>query len=496
NERDGYFFYVMELADDAEPGRSNGVLESWSNEQTPTTQHSATPALQKIRSYVPKTIRTEISRRGRLPFEECLELSLSLTSALGHLHKAGLVHRDIKPSNIIFVNGAPKLADIGLVTDAGDVKSFVGTEGFIPPEGPGTAQADIYSLGKVLYEIATGKDRQSFPEPPTLLEEFADRKQLLELNEIILKACENDPRKRYRSAEEMREELELLQVGKSVRRLRVMERRLAILTRSAWAAAAGALVLGAGFLFAMHEKHQAQQARTHAEELVGQLELEKAELLFAADNSSAALAYLARCLRESPSNRVAASRLISAMTQRAFLLPLDVVLEHDKYIASAQFSPDGRRIVTASHDGTAKVWDAVSGQALLELDLGARGLWAAFSPDGAKIVTGTVQRAVQLWDACTGRSIGAPWQHSSRVLFADFSPEGDRVVVAAGNDAYVWDVRFGQLVATGFNHQDEVTCARFSPDGKKIITASIDGTARVWDASRGKTLELTLNIGR
>src|SRR6266496_4415599 len=84
NDRDGYFYYVMELADDAEPGRSNEVLESWSKEQTPTTQHSATPALQKIRSYVPKTIRTEISRRGRLPFDECLQLSLSLTSALGH----------------------------------------------------------------------------------------------------------------------------------------------------------------------------------------------------------------------------------------------------------------------------------------------------------------------------------------------------------------------------------------------------------------------------
>src|SRR5947208_156150 len=256
NDRDGYFYYVMELADDAEPGRSNGVLESWSNEQTPTTQHSATPALQKIRSYVPKTIRTVISRRGRLPFDECLQLSLSLTSALGYLHKAGLVHRDIKPSNIIFVNGAPKLADIGLVTDVGEAKSFVGTEGFIPPEGPGTAQADIYSLGKVLYEIATGKDRQSFPEPPTLLDQFTDRKQLLELNEIILKACENDPRERYLSAEEMREELELLRVGKSVKRLRIMERRLAILTRSAWAAGAAALVLGAGFLFAMHEKHQ------------------------------------------------------------------------------------------------------------------------------------------------------------------------------------------------------------------------------------------------
>jgi len=256
NDRVGYFYYVMELADDEAVGQSVPAAHSNHSGETSGDRRDACPTFGPT-AYLPKTIRTEISRRGRLPFDECLQLSLSLTSALGYLHKAGLVHRDIKPSNIIFVNGAPKLADIGLVTDVGEAKSFVGTEGFIPPEGPGTPQADIYSLGKVLYEIATGKDRQSFPEPPTLLEQFSDRKQLLELNEIILKACENDPRKRYRSAEEMREELELLQVGKSVKRSRAVERRIAIFTRSAWAAAAAALVLCADFPFAMHEKHQA-----------------------------------------------------------------------------------------------------------------------------------------------------------------------------------------------------------------------------------------------
>ena len=183
NDPAGYFYYVMELADDC------------SETQIPKSE------IRNWESYAPKTIRTEISRRGRLPFDECLQLSLSLTAALGHLHEGGLVHRDIKPSDIIFVNGLPKLADIGLVAQVGEAKSYVGTEGFIPPEGPGTAQADLYSLGKVLYEIATGKDRQNFPEPPTLLEEFADRNLFLELNEVIIKACETDLRSRYHSAE-------------------------------------------------------------------------------------------------------------------------------------------------------------------------------------------------------------------------------------------------------------------------------------------------------
>ena len=64
------------------------------------------------------------------------------------------------------MNGAPKLADIGLVAETSDARSFVGTEGFIPPEGPGAPQADLYSLGKVLYEISTGNDRRDFPALP------------------------------------------------------------------------------------------------------------------------------------------------------------------------------------------------------------------------------------------------------------------------------------------------------------------------------------------
>src|SRR5947208_3785209 len=147
-------------------------------------------------------------------------------SALAHLHKQGLVHRDIKPSNIIFVNGAPKLADIGLVTDADTTLSYVGTEGFIPPEGPGAAQADIFSLGKVLYEISTGQDRRQFPDLPPNLKEWPDQAALLELNEVLLKGCARDARCRYQSADATQVEIELLQGGQSVKRKRAVERPL------------------------------------------------------------------------------------------------------------------------------------------------------------------------------------------------------------------------------------------------------------------------------
>src|SRR5687768_13358936 len=192
------FYYVMELADDAN-------AEAWvRNAESAESQNILKPLLE---TYVPKTLQSEIRKRGRLPPDECVQLGLSLSLALAHLHRHGLIHRDIKPSNIIFVGSVPKLADIGLVTDLSDAQSFVGTEGFIPPEGPNTPQADIYSLGKVLYEISMGKDRKLFPEPPTLLGDSPDSARLEELNAIILKACASHPAERYETAEELTADL-------------------------------------------------------------------------------------------------------------------------------------------------------------------------------------------------------------------------------------------------------------------------------------------------
>jgi RNA polymerase sigma-70 factor (ECF subfamily) len=126
-----------------------------------------------------------------------------VAEALGFLHRHGLIHRDIKPSNIIFVNGFPKLADIGLVTDLSEAGSRIGTEGFIPPEGAGSAQADIYSLGKVLYEISTGHDRNDYPALPEPLGDSAEDRDLIQFNKIVLNASRANPGQRYQSAEDL-----------------------------------------------------------------------------------------------------------------------------------------------------------------------------------------------------------------------------------------------------------------------------------------------------
>jgi serine/threonine protein kinase len=150
-----------------------------------------------------------------------------------------LSHRDIKPSNIIFIEGVPKLADIGLVAASGQ-QSFVGTEGYVPPEGPGTPRADVYSLGNLLYETCTGKDRLDFPEIDSQLSSRPDRERLLQLNDVLTKACANDPRKRYESAAEMHRDLAALERGEAPKKSRA---KILIATVLIWALAIGGLGL-------------------------------------------------------------------------------------------------------------------------------------------------------------------------------------------------------------------------------------------------------------
>jgi serine/threonine protein kinase len=127
-----------------------------------------------------------------------VEIISALCDALTYLHGQGLIHRDIKPANIIFVNGRPKLADIGLVTEINESQhraSLVGTEGYLPPEGPGTTAGDLFALGKVLEEmLVRGTDS---PHPP---DESRAR-----LGAVIKKACAENPAERFADAREMRE---------------------------------------------------------------------------------------------------------------------------------------------------------------------------------------------------------------------------------------------------------------------------------------------------
>ncbi len=184
NNKAGFYYYVMELADDADgtPGSDDDEVD--------------------VVHYEPRTLASDLAKFGPLSLQFCIDTGRALAGALGHLHRNGLTHRDVKPANIIFIRGLAKMADIGLVAHSGQ-RSYVGTEGYVPPEGPGTAIADLYSLAMVLYEMHTGKDRLEFPELPTNLElpRTINRDDWRALNIVICRAGSPDPKKRFESAD-------------------------------------------------------------------------------------------------------------------------------------------------------------------------------------------------------------------------------------------------------------------------------------------------------
>lgn len=182
NHDAGYFYYVMELGDALDTG--------WE---------------QKGEAYQPRDLASVCSQAegGRLPARECLRLGIVLLEGLNFIHQHGLVHRDIKPSNIIFVNGQPKLADVGLVREVlanGHEATQVFTEYFKAPDGVGTKLADIYALGITLYVISTGRHPKSFAEVSTTL---VEKPEFMQLNQIICQACQPAADQRYADALKM-----------------------------------------------------------------------------------------------------------------------------------------------------------------------------------------------------------------------------------------------------------------------------------------------------
>ncbi len=179
-----------------------------------------------------------------------------------------------------------------------------------------------------------------------------------------------------------------------------------------------------------------------------------------------------------------------ALRQALLASPLRATLRgHTGMLVNAQFSPDGKIITTASSDGTARVWDAASGQELAILrgheDVVAN---VQFSTDGKHIVTASWDGSARVWDTATGTEL-IVLHHQGQVLDAQFSSDDTRIVTA-GKDgtARVWDTSTGQELAVMRGHEADVTSAQFSPNGMYVVTAGNDGTARMWDVATGKQL--------
>lgn len=168
---------------------------------------------------------------------------------------------------------------------------------------------------------------------------------------------------------------------------------------------------------------------------------------------------------------------------------------HDSMVNSAVFSPDGQFVLTASDDGTAKIW-SLAGQVVGTLAGHTdRVRSASFSRDGKQIVTTSSDKTARLWswDGKNPVYLREFKGHEWAVLCADFSADGKQLVTGGDdNQAWIWDVATSELVHKLKGHTASVTSVSFSPDSLRVLTGSHDQTAKLWETDKGKEI-LTLS---
>jgi WD40 repeat protein len=153
---------------------------------------------------------------------------------------------------------------------------------------------------------------------------------------------------------------------------------------------------------------------------------------------------------------------------------------------SAVFSPDSRQIIAASDGRFPGVFDVISGRRIYLLEHREMTAVVRFSPKGDFFATASWDGTAQLWSALTGERKWGLLRHFGSLTAMEFSPNGKLLVTGSLDlTARIWDVRTGLANTDPLRHQSTVLSVQFSPDGERVVTASRDHTARVWDAQTG-----------
>ena len=450
-------------------------------------------------------------------------------------------------------DGRPHVTDFGLARQIGAESTLTGSGAilgsppYMAPEQAGgrtkeiTTRTDVYGLGAVLYALLTGRPpfrgdspletleqvRSTAPEPPRRLNPRVDR----DLETICLKCLEKEPDQRYPSARDVGADLDLWLTGRPIRARRTgWTRRVVLWTRRrpyASAVIAGVvLAFALGFAGILWQWRAAVAARRAMEVALYEDRIALADRELSAGEPGHAMDLLDECdpalrgwewfhLRHRrpfaevklgnqhiitfcvayhPAGKILATGqgngTIGIWEARDGGITFVRALKaHDRMIPSLAFTADGRRMVSASHDGTATVWDTTTWTVLSSLrDKPLGGLWcAAIHPDGRRIALAGLNKLVGLWEPETG-NLRVFQGHADRVTGVAFHP-GGRLLASSSDDATVRlrDVETGREVRV---YRDSglfsFTCVAFSPDGRHLAAGNNGGALTLWETASGR----------
>ncbi len=160
--------------------------------------------------------------------------------------------------------------------------------------------------------------------------------------------------------------------------------------------------------------------------------------------------------------------------------------EHGKQVSSVAFHPEGRRVLSSSHDETVRVWDARRGGPIFEVRHESSVFRATFSPDGRWIVSGGRDQTARVWDALTGRPEVAPLNHAGTVAHVRFDPAGERLLTTTTDGARLWRLRTGEPPAPILRLNEPVWKMTVSDDGQRAVAIGRYGNLGQWEVKTGQ----------